>query len=73
MITHLEQSSGDWEAPITIVVMRCGEVTLITDDGECHPAMDFVLPPDERRQVDCVCCLACMASDAARAKEMASP
>lgn len=71
MITHLEQSSGDWDAPVTFVVMRCGEVTLITDDGECHPMMDFVLPPDEGHDVDCAQCLACMASDATRVKEMA--
>lgn len=71
-VVHLEEHSGDWDAPLTPVTMRCGEVVLITDDGECHPpSIDFVAPPDPMHQVDCARCLALMALEHAGVTEAA--
>ena len=72
MIIHLESHAGDFDAPITLVAMRCGEVVLIDDDAMISPAgHDFVMAPDRLQLVDCGKCLALMALDQLRERSRA--
>lgn len=54
--THIEKTSGDWDAPLTVVVAFCGASAVITDDGAVTPSdFDFVTA-EHRAKADCEPC-----------------